>query len=189
MSKFEVYSFYTFIMLSLQIMAYYIMILLYIKRKGGIGMMISSESFYEKYLKGKDAEQIMTVIRGLKQKIGRLKNIVEHPEYKRTVCPSEEVRIYCFRDYPERAKRAFADAGGKYSFSVAEKRALDFEASVPFISRIEFCIGGYFNGYTTKTYTIDGDKAYYRAVEHLLNPDPLARNDFETEEINKDDLL
>ena len=35
--------------------------------------MISPESYYEEYLKGKTKEEIMTAIRGLKQEIGRLK--------------------------------------------------------------------------------------------------------------------
>ena len=36
-------------------------------------MMISPEGYYEEYLKGKTKEQILTIIRGLKQEIGRLK--------------------------------------------------------------------------------------------------------------------
>ena len=51
-------------------------------------MMISPEAFYEINLKGKTADQIMTIIRGLKQELGRLKNIVEHPEYECTISNS-----------------------------------------------------------------------------------------------------
>lgn len=40
-------------------------------------MMISPESYYEEYLKGKTKEQIMTTIRGLKQEMGHLKNSME----------------------------------------------------------------------------------------------------------------
>lgn len=36
-------------------------------------MMISPEGYYEEYLKGKTAAQIMTAIRGLKNEIGHLK--------------------------------------------------------------------------------------------------------------------
>ena len=43
--------------------------------------MISPEGYYEEYLKGKTAEQIMTTIRGLKKEIGHLKNIMIHPDY------------------------------------------------------------------------------------------------------------
>ena len=45
---------------------------------GGNPMMISPEGYYEEYLKGKDAAQIMTAIRGLKKEMGRLKNTMEH---------------------------------------------------------------------------------------------------------------
>ena len=43
-------------------------------------MMISPESYYEEYLKGKTKEEITTAIRGLKQEIGRLKSTLENPD-------------------------------------------------------------------------------------------------------------
>ncbi len=85
-------------------------------------MMISLETFYEMNLKGKTTEQIMTTIRGLKQEIGRLKNIVEHPEYECTIKPSERTRISCSQDYLERAKQTLAEVGGTYVPSAAEKK-------------------------------------------------------------------
>lgn len=42
--------------------------------------MISPEGYSEEYLKGKNAEQIMTAIRGLKQEIGHLKNTMEQTQ-------------------------------------------------------------------------------------------------------------
>ncbi|GAA6292223.1 hypothetical protein F220043C3_06570 [Enterocloster asparagiformis] len=58
-------------------------------------MMIRSEGHYEEYLKGKDEKQIMRAIRGLKQEIGRLKNIMESPDYdsKVIIKPSERTRL------------------------------------------------------------------------------------------------
>ena len=47
--------------------------------KGELEMMICPETFYEYNLKGKTADQIMTVIRSLKQQIGKLKNTMETP--------------------------------------------------------------------------------------------------------------
>ena len=57
--------------------------------------MIRSEGHYEEYLKGKDEKQIMRAIRGLKQEIGRLKNIMESPDYdsKVIIKPSERTRL------------------------------------------------------------------------------------------------
>lgn len=151
-------------------------------------MMICPETFYEMNLKGKTAEQIMTTIRGLKQEIGRLKNTVEHPEYECTMHPSERVRISCSRDYLERAKQALEEVGSTYVPSAAEKKAMEFDENVPFINKVEFCIGGYFNGYETRTYTIDGDKVHTN-IEHSLILKPSNIGDFEIEEMDKDYLL
>lgn len=69
-------------------------------------MMISPEGYYEQYLKGKTKEQIMTAIRGLKQEIGHLKNVMEHPDYgsEAVMHPSESTRLYWTREYLKRAK-------------------------------------------------------------------------------------
>lgn len=77
-------------------------------------MMISPENYYEEYLREKDAKQIMSIIRGLKNEMGRLKNIMEHPNYgtELKVCPSEPVRLSCTREYLERAKQALVEVGG-----------------------------------------------------------------------------
>lgn len=40
-------------------------------------MMISSEGFYEKELKGKSVDEIQSKIRGLKNETGRLKSLIE----------------------------------------------------------------------------------------------------------------
>ena len=151
-------------------------------------MMISPETFYEMNLKVKTAEQIMTTIRGLKQEIGRLKNIVEHPEYECTIKPSERTRISCSQDYLERAKQALVEVGGTYMPSAAEKKEIEFNENIQYINKIEFCIGGYFGGYETKTYTIDGDKVHTH-IEHSLILEPSNIGDFEIEEIAKDYLF
>ena len=123
-------------------------------------MMICPETFYEEKLKGKTTAEIMTVIRGLKQEIGRLKNIAEHPHYQCMMHPSEYVRIECSRDYLERAKQALVEAGGEYVPSSAEQKAMDFDANIPYVNKVVFKIGGYHRGYETKTYTINGDKVH-----------------------------
>ena len=131
-------------------------------------MMISPEAFYENKLKGKSAAQITTVIRSLKQEIGRLKRIIEHPEYVCSIRPSEQVRISCLRDYLEKAKQAVEDAGGSYTPSIAEQKAMQFDANIQYITKIVFCIGGYWDGYETKTYTIHGEKIHIN-IAHSLN--------------------
>lgn len=122
-------------------------------------MMISPETYYEMNLKGKTVEQILSAIRGLKNEIGHLKNTMEHPDYgsEPIIHPSESTRLWCTREYLERAKMAYAEAGGVYNPSQAEIKAQEFEANIPFISKIVFSIGGYFSGYETRTITFDAE--------------------------------
>ena len=120
-------------------------------------MMIGPEYYYDKYLKGKSAKEIMSAIRSLKREINRLKNIAEHPEYLCTVHPSEEVRILCNKDYLERAKRALIDAGGEYIPTGAELKAAEVRDNMAYACRVEFSIGGESEGFETGIYTFDGD--------------------------------
>ncbi|MBR2861325.1 MAG: hypothetical protein IKB86_05760 [Clostridia bacterium] len=151
-------------------------------------MMICPETFYEMKLKGKTTAEITTVIRGLKQEIGRLKNIVEHPEYKCTMCPSEDVRISCSRDYLERAKQALVEAGGEYVPSAAEKKVMEFDANIPNIRKVVFSIGGYSCGYETRTYTVVGDTVRID-IEHSLDLKPSNLDECEIEDMDKECFL
>lgn len=150
-------------------------------------MMIGPEGYYEEHLKGKTAEQIMTAIRGLKREISRLKNIMEKPDYQCMMHPSEDVRIWCNRLYLERAKQALADVGGIYTPTKAEKKEEDFNASLPYICKVEFSIGGFFSGFETKTYTIDGDKVNAE-VSSMKCPPELPEDD-DDEQMDKETLL
>lgn len=122
-------------------------------------MMISPEGYYEEYLKGKTAAQIMTAIRGLKNEIGHLKNTMEHPDYGSApiMHPSEDVRLWCTRMYLERAKEALVEAGGTYTPSQAELKVAAFEERIPLITKLVFSIGGFFGGHEIRTITVNGD--------------------------------
>ena len=136
-------------------------------------MMISPESYYEMNLKGKTAEQIMSAIRGLKNEIGHLKNVMEHPNYgsEPIMCPSESTRLWCTREYLERAKIALAEAGSVYKPSQSELKTIEFETHLSAISTIVFTIGGYFGGYETREISLDcGDLQVN--VQHSLPIEP-----------------
>lgn len=113
-------------------------------------MMICSESYYEMNLKGKDEKQLRSAIRGLKNEIGHLKNVMEHPDYKSKaiIHPSEDVRISCNREYLARAIQALEEMGGNYQPSKAELKAIDFQNNLEYVSIITFEIGGFFDGMT-----------------------------------------
>lgn len=124
-------------------------------------MMISPESFYHMELEGKSIEQIEKAIRRLKKEMTNLKKAIEWPDpgnLKVIMHPSLEVQLKCTREYLECAKAALVEAGGEYVPNQAEKRVIDFENNIEFISKIRFSVGGFFNGNHIYTYTINGDK-------------------------------
>ena len=131
-------------------------------------MMISPESFFKENLKGKDADQISSTIRGLKNRIGHLKNMMEGSMYEleTITCPSESTRLWYTRLYLERAKVALAEAGGVYTFSQAELKAKEFEDHISEISKIVFTIGGFFGGFEKRTINLD-DTEVKMTISHL----------------------
>ena len=145
-------------------------------------MMISPESYYEEYLKGKTKEEIMTAIRGLKQEIGHLKNSMEKPYdgMKTVILPSEDTRIYWSREYLDKAKQAYVEAGGTYTLSKSEEKAADFDANINAICKITFNIGGYFGGYSTYIVELSEEmKTYTKLWE---DEEPLSLWDDDNEE-------
>ena len=154
-------------------------------------MMISPETFYEYNLKGKTAEQIMSVIRNLKREMGRLKNVMENPNYADRgiiIHPAEDVQLYCAREYLLKAKEALEKAGGTYTPSAAEQKVAQFDASIPYINKIVFSIGGYFGGYETKTYTFSGDNIYMN-LERSLDFEPDHKPEPQLLEMTKQEFL
>ena len=146
-------------------------------------MMISPEIYYEEYLKGKTKEQIMTAIRGIKQDIGRLKNIMERPDYcaELIVHPSEDTRLHWTRGYLEIAKQAYTEAGGMYNLSKSEQKTADFDTNMNSISKMTFSIGGYFGGYRSYIVKLTDElKAYTILWE---DEEPLSLWDENNEEL------
>lgn len=151
-------------------------------------MMISPESYYEEYLKGKTKEEIMTAIRGLKQEIGHLKNSMEkqYDGMKTVIHPSEDTCIYWSREYLDIAKQSYVEAGGTYTLSKSEEKAADFDANINAICKITFKIGGYFGGYSTYIVELSEEmKAYtklWEDEEPLLllddNEEPFTKNSY-----------
>ena len=152
-------------------------------------MMISPESYYEFELKGKTEEEIMKSIRGLKREMGRLKNIMEHPDYANgpIIHPSESTQLYWTREYLERAKSALKESGGIYMPSEAELKNQSFEDSISLINKVIFSIGGFFCGFEKMTISIDKSHLYV-GIHHSLKPsaDSKDENDFQ---LTKEEFL
>ena len=133
-------------------------------------MMISPEAYYELNLKGKNEKEILSAIRGLKNKIGHLKNIMEHPDYRPLVKPDEETQIWCMSLYLERAKQALKDIGGTYTPSKAELKVEEFNNNIPYIKEINFRIGGFTYGHTDYTFKFEDNKVK-KIITKMLDED------------------
>ena len=126
-------------------------------------MMSSPEEFYEYQLKGKTEAQILTKIRSLKREIKRLIRILEHPDYVCEVCPSEDVQLICSREYLSVAKRTLEEVGSTYIPTKADLKAAEFEKNIPFISRIDFSVGGFAMGYEKRVVEISNGQLQFYA--------------------------
>lgn len=151
-------------------------------------MMIGPEGYYEEYLKGKTAAQIMSAIRGLKNEIGHLKNVMEHPDYEPVVCPSESTRLWCSRLYLERAKEALAEVGGTYTPSQAELRAKSFDDNIPAITRLIFSVGGFFDGFEIRTVDVDAESVTM-TISNSIEREEAASLSAEVWSMTKDEFL
>ena len=150
-------------------------------------MMICPETFYEHEIKGKNAEQILRVIAGLKREIARLKRTMEHPDYAPLMLPSEDTRLWCTRLYLERAKQALAEVGAEYKPTVPEQRVIDFDANIENIEKITFNIGGFFEGWTKYTVRLDDQLHFW--VEQMMIPTPTNFDIPADEPMTKEDFL
>lgn len=125
-------------------------------------MMLTVDDYYDWYLKGKSLPEIMREIENLRKTMAGLKRKMESPKYnKEDSCwPNEKMQICATRAYLNRAKEAYAEAGGVYEPTKAEKKAADFAAMIPFIDKIVLEIGGFFDGNEIRTVTFEDEKTY-----------------------------
>ena len=63
--------------------------------------------------------------------------------------------------YLNRAIQAYIEAGGKYTPTKAEQKSRDFNNALETLEKPIFTIGGFFNGYETRIYTVTGDKVIW----------------------------
>ena len=125
-------------------------------------MMISPESFYELYLKGKNVEETLSVIGRLKRTITKLKNKLERPFGDGVfICPSPDVQLSCNRDYLERAKMYLVELGTKYEPTPKELRSEEFNNHLCNAKRITLEFHGYGGLLEEYQITIEDDKVQF----------------------------
>ena len=152
-------------------------------------MMISPECFYEMYLENKSDKEIITVIRGLKNKIGYLKNVIEDPKYadENKTTPDELVQIKCNRLYLECAKKALLEAGVTYPASKQEQRVNLFQEKIKDIIKIEFEIGGFFQGWSKYDVSYNDDQVIIKKEVSIITPEN--QNAEQVHTLDKDEFL
>ena len=139
-------------------------------------MMISPESYYETYLKGKSQQEILKEIRSLKRENNQLKKKIEEqlPDSDQYIMPSRLTRFKCNREYLDRAILAYEEAGGKYLPTKQEQKSLKFDCALENLYRFKFSIGGFCGGYETRTYTVTDDNVMLDVENtHILKPSNL----------------
>jgi hypothetical protein len=134
-------------------------------------MMISPNWYYEEHIKGKSVEEIKREIRSLKRGIKKLKDVCENRFVERaTFCPSEEVRIACFYEYLEEAKKELDRLGSPYQPTKAELKGIDFENNIEKIKEIHLKIRGFFYGDTKYLVKWNGDRVIREIVDISFPP-------------------
>lgn len=148
-------------------------------------MMISPEAYYDAYLKNKSVDEIKKKIRSLKKEIGHLKNIMEDPNYMPTMRPDESTQLWCTKMYLEKAIQALEENGETYFPSKTEIKIKQFNDMLKDIKEIKFMIGGFFQGHSYYTITIDGDNVEKRVTEIHLDKDSVD----DSFDMNKEELI
>lgn len=122
--------------------------------------MRTPQGHYRYILKDKSPSEILSKIRSLKNKIGRLKNRMETQDENNQPESHADLakKLYLNRCYLEGAKEALVEAGEQYIPSKREQKVEAFNESIPFIEKIIFTIGGYFDGCEIRTLVFQDDK-------------------------------
>lgn len=109
-------------------------------------MMISPEAYQAEFLTGRTTAELMTEVRSLKQRSGRLRHqLAQAADDERMIerAPAAAAELVLVRQYLALAKAAYAAQGGVYVPSRAERRVAQFDEDLANPKQIEFAIGGY----------------------------------------------
>ena len=108
-------------------------------------MMISPEGYYEFHIKGKSIRHIKKEINELRKRIKELKNKLENPNLinECLIRPSPSTQLWCCRLYLEKAIEELIKRGNNYKPSEDEKRIIEFNKNIPYITKIEYNTEGY----------------------------------------------
>jgi len=95
----------------------------------------------------KSKEELLKLINGTKNRMGRLRNAMEHPDYKYRAkkSPSDLVVYKCDRDFLNMSIIKYISKGGEYKYSKAELKDTNFNDNLENIKKIIFYNGTCFS--------------------------------------------
>lgn len=83
-----------------------------------------------------DKEEVLTIIQETKNRLTELRDIMEHPDYKCTKCPSELTMYKCERDFLNMAINRYFALGGEYKYDDKELSDIEFNDKLEEIVKI-----------------------------------------------------
>ena len=87
-------------------------------------------------LETKNKEELLKLINEIKAKLTQLRNVMEHPNYKCTKCPSELTMYKCERDFLNMAINRYFALGGEYKYDDKELSDIEFNDKLEEIVKI-----------------------------------------------------
>ena len=132
-------------------------------------MMISPESYYKEYLKGKTEPEIKRQIVSIKREIGHWIRIAESTGTDEGfIFPQPETIIQMNYEYLEQAKNALKEVGGEVVLSARDLAAEQFERDLDHMASFSFIIGLDDNEYDAYLVKLEDDQvlfSYYNSKD------------------------
>ncbi len=134
-------------------------------------MMISPESYYQDLIK-KTPEEVKKEIRQCRLYIRNLKTKMEAPAELHELCvhPSLDLQLKLAREYLVQAKKAYKDKELEYVPSFSEKKEIEFNENIPYITELKFRSKIYPAGWKVSTCTVKDDNVYIEVKGENIAP-------------------
>ena len=134
-------------------------------------MMISPKGYYEE-LMTKTPKEVKKEIWQCRLYIRNLKTKMEAPAelQELLVHPSLDLQLEMAREYLEQAKKAYRDKEQEYVPSLSEKKEIEFNKNIPYITEMKFRSKIYPAGWKVSTCTVKDNNVYIEVKGENVAP-------------------
>ena len=111
-------------------------------------------------LQTNNKEELLKTIRSTKQKMGRLRKKMEHPNYRDLIKkgPSDLTIYKCDRDFLKMAINKYVCLGGEYKEFKKDLKDLTFNERLNSLKRITFCYGDFISNNDKTIIDLSGEE-------------------------------